>query len=138
MTPRTYRVAPQAESPDTTFDHPAALTNSRIRSGHLRIPCPVHGETDPTLALWVNGVAYHCHTAGLPHCFSWLRPNSSTQSSDCYDDMKPPAYTASGRHLFSGCFARSLLVRKDAPSPQQLGKIASPSRNPQVRSKGGQ
>ena len=82
MTPRTYRVSPQAESPDTTFDHPAALTNSRIRSGRLRIPCPAHGETDPTLALWVNGdgVADHCHTAGLPHCSSWLRPNSSTLS----------------------------------------------------------
>ena len=83
MTPRTYRVSPQAESPDTTSDHPAALTNSRIRSGRLRIPCPAHGETDPNLALWVNGGggADHCHTAGLPHCSSWLRPNSSTLSS---------------------------------------------------------
>ena len=58
-------------------------------------------------------------------------------SSHCYDDLKSPAYTASGRHLFSGCFSRSLLVRKGAPSPQQLGKIASPSHNPQVRSTGG-
>ena len=56
MTPHTYHVSPQAESPDTTFDHPAALTNSQIRSRRcVGIPCPAHGETDPTLALWVNG-----------------------------------------------------------------------------------
>ena len=75
MTPRIYRVSPHAESPHTTFDHPAALTNPRIRSGRLWIPCPAHGETDPNLALWVSGVADHCHTVGLPHCSSWLRPN---------------------------------------------------------------
>ena len=64
--------------------------------------------------------------------------SSGDAPTDGYDDLKPPAYTASGRHLFSGCFSRALLVRKGAPSPQQLWEIASPSHNPQVRSTGGQ
>ena len=58
--------------------------------------------------------------------------------TDGYDDLKPPAYTATGHRHFSGCFSRSFLERKDAPNSQQFRKLASLSRNPQVRSTGGQ
>ena len=77
MTPRIYRISPHAESPHTTFDHLAALTNPRISSGRPRIPYPADGGANPNLALWGNGdyVATHCHTADLPHYSSWLRPN---------------------------------------------------------------
>ena len=50
-----------------------------------------------------------------------------------YDDLKRPAYTPSGHHPFSGCFSRSLLVRKDALSLPQLRRLAAPLRNPRVR-----
>ncbi len=59
-------------------------------------------------------------------------------STDGRDDLKPPAPTASGHLHFSGCFSHSLLESKNAPNPQQLRKLASLSRNPQVRSTGGQ
>ena len=55
-----------------------------------------------------------------------------------YDDLKRPAYTASGHHPFSGCFSRSLLVRKDALSLPQLRKLAAPLRNPRVHGRGGE
>ena len=58
--------------------------------------------------------------------------------TDGCDDLKSPADTAPQPPLFIRCFARSLLVRKDTPTPQQLRKLASPPRNPQVRSTGGQ
>ena len=58
--------------------------------------------------------------------------------TDGYDDLNPSAYTASGHRHFSGCFSRLLIDRKDAPNPQKLRKLASLSRNPQVRSTGGQ
>ena len=58
--------------------------------------------------------------------------------TDGYDDLKPPAHTASGHRHVSGCLSRSLLERKVAPNSQQLRKLASLSRNPQVRSTGGQ
>ena len=58
-------------------------------------------------------------------------------SAHCYDDLKSPADTAPQPPLFIRCFARSLLVRKDTPTPQQLRKLASAPRNPQVRSIGG-
>ena len=47
----------------------AALTNSRISNGYLRIPCPAHGGTDPNLSLWVNddGIAARCHSAGCSY-----------------------------------------------------------------------
>ena len=69
MTPRTFRISPHAESPHTTLDHLAALTNSRISRGYLRIPCPAHGGTNPNLALWVNddGIAARCHSAGCSY-----------------------------------------------------------------------
>ena len=69
MTPRTSRISPHAESPHTTLDHLAALTQSRISSGYLRIPCPAHGGTNPNLALWVNdgGIAARCHSAGCSY-----------------------------------------------------------------------
>ena len=61
----TPPISPHAESPHTTLDYLAALTNSRISSGYLRIPCPAHGGTNPNLALWVNqgGIAARCHSA---------------------------------------------------------------------------
>ncbi len=59
-------------------------------------------------------------------------------SANGYDDLKRPAYTAAGRHFFSGCFSRSLRVRKDALSLPQLRKLAAPLRNARVRGIGGQ
>ena len=69
MTPRTSRISPHTQSPHTTLDYLAALTNSRISSGRLRIPCPAHGGTNPNLALWVNddGIAARCHSAGCSY-----------------------------------------------------------------------
>ena len=69
MTPRTSRISPHAESPHTTLDHLAALTNCRISSGYLRIPCPAHDGTNSNLALWVNGdgIAARCHSAGCSY-----------------------------------------------------------------------
>ena len=66
MTPRT---SPHVESPHTTLDHLAALTQSRITRDRLRIPCPAHGGTNPNLALWVNqgGIAARCHSAGCSY-----------------------------------------------------------------------
>ena len=52
MTPRT---SPHAESPHTTLDHLATLTQSRITRDRLRIPCPAHGGTNPNLELKVAG-----------------------------------------------------------------------------------
>ena len=69
MTTRTFRISPHTESPHTTLDHLAALTNSRTSRGYLRIPCPAHGGTNPNLALWVNddGIAARCHSAGCSY-----------------------------------------------------------------------
>ena len=53
--------------------------------------------------------------------------------TDGYDDLKPPAYTASGRHLFSRRLSPPLLARQDGHSPQQLRKLASPPHNPRFR-----
>ena len=55
-----------------------------------------------------------------------------------YDDLKRPAYTASGRRFFSRRLSNPLLVRKDALSLPQLRKLAAPLRNPRVRGIGGQ
>ena len=65
----TPRISPHAQSPHTTIDYLAALTQSRISSGYLRIPCPAHGGTNPNLALWVNddGIAARCHSAGCSY-----------------------------------------------------------------------
>ena len=65
----TSRISPHAQSPHTTIDYLAALTQSRISSGYLRIPCPAHGGTNPNLALWVNddGIAARCHSAGCSY-----------------------------------------------------------------------
>ena len=69
MTTRTFRISPHAESPHTTLDHLATLTQSRTSRGYLRIPCPAHGGTNPNLALWVNddGIAARCHSAGCSY-----------------------------------------------------------------------
>ena len=66
MTPRT---SPHVESPHTTLDHLATLTQSRITRDRLRIPCPAHGGTNSNLALWVNqgGIAARCHSAGCSY-----------------------------------------------------------------------
>ena len=66
MTPRT---SPHTQSPHTTLDHLAALTQSRITRDRLRIPCPAHDGTNSNLALWVNqgGIAARCHSAGCSY-----------------------------------------------------------------------
>ena len=65
----TPRISPHTQSPHTTIDYLAALTNCRISSGYLRIPCPAHGGTNSNLALWVNGdgIAARCHSAGCSY-----------------------------------------------------------------------
>ena len=67
--PPAVKAGWSAESPHTTLDHLAALTQSRISSGYLRIPCPAHSGTNPNLALWVNndGIAARCHSAGCSY-----------------------------------------------------------------------
>ena len=69
MTPRTSRISPHTQSPHTALDYLAALTNCRIISGYLRIPCPAHGGTNHNLALWVNdgGIAARCHSVGCSY-----------------------------------------------------------------------
>ena len=66
-----------------------------------------------------------------------MRVAPETLPTDGCHDLKSPADTAPKPPLFIRCFARSLLVRKDTPTPQQLRKLASAPRNPQVRSIGG-
>ena len=80
MTPRTSHISPHDQSPHTILDHLAALTNPRISSGGIRIPCPANGGTNPNLALWGN-VAAHCQPPPL------LQLTSSTLP-------EPPAATA--------------------------------------------
>ena len=65
----TPRISPHTQSPHTTIDYLAALTNYRISSGRLRIPCPAHGGTNSNLALWVSddGIAARCHSAGCSY-----------------------------------------------------------------------
>ena len=65
----TPRISPHTQSPHTTIDYLAALTNCRISSGYLRIPCPAHDGTNSNLALWVNGdgIAARCHSAGCSY-----------------------------------------------------------------------
>ena len=69
MTPRTSRISPHTQSPHIILDYLAALTNCRISSGYLRIPCPAHGGTNTNLSLWVNdeGIAARCHSAGCSY-----------------------------------------------------------------------
>ena len=50
-----------------------------------------------------------------------------------YDDLNPPAYTASGRRFFSRRLPNPLLAREDDHSPRQLRNLAAPPRNPRVR-----
>ena len=65
----TPRISPHTQSPHTTIDYLAALTNCRISSGYLRILCPAHGGINTNLALWVNdeGIAARCHSAGCSY-----------------------------------------------------------------------
>ena len=64
----TPRISPHTQSPHIILDHLAALTNRRISSGYLRIPCPAHSGTNANLALWVNqGIAARCHSAGCSY-----------------------------------------------------------------------
>ena len=70
MEPRTPQNIPAPhDSPHFVLDHLAALTQSRISRGYLRIPCPAHGGTNPNLSLWVNddGIAARCHSAGCAY-----------------------------------------------------------------------
>ena len=50
-----------------------------------------------------------------------------------YDDLKPFAYTASGRHFSSRCLSTPLLAREDDHSPQQPRNLPAPPRNPRAR-----
>ena len=54
-------------------------------------------------------------------------------SANGYDDLKPPAYTASGRRFSSRRLSNPLLARKDDHNPQQPRNLALPPRNPRVR-----
>ena len=65
----TPRISPHTQSPHTTIDYLAALTNCRLSSGYLRIPCPAHGGTNPNLALWAedDGIGVKCHSAGCSY-----------------------------------------------------------------------
>ena len=58
--------------------------------------------------------------------------------TDGYDDLKPPAYTASGHPLFSRRLSHPLLARRHGHSPQQFRKPAAPLRNPRVHGIGGE
>ena len=86
---------------------------------------------------------------GLPHVVRFATLSSMDLRLDvrfliimlarfAYDDLKRPAYTASGRRFFSRRLSNPLLVRKDALSLPQLRKLAAPLRNPRVRGIGGQ
>ena len=44
-----------------------------------------------------------------------------------YDDLKRPAYTASGRHLFSTRLSNPLLARKNDIAPRSSGNLQRPS-----------
>ena len=44
-----------------------------------------------------------------------------------YDDLKRPAYTASGRHLFSRRLSNPLLARKNDIAPSSSGNLQRPS-----------
>ena len=69
MTPRTFRISPHTQSPHTTLDHLAALTNTRPSGRYLRIPCPAHGGTNLNLSLWVSadGIGAKCHSVGCSY-----------------------------------------------------------------------
>ena len=59
-------------------------------------------------------------------------------SAHCCDDLKPPAYTASGCHFFRRYLSHPLLARRDGHTPQQLRKPAAPLHNPRGRGIGGE
>ena len=65
----TPRISPHAESRHTTFDHPTALTDFRIRSGRLRITHPPYAATSPNFAFRAYGdyIAAHGHTSTYCH-----------------------------------------------------------------------
>ena len=65
----TPRISPHAESPHTTLDHLAALTQSRITRDRLRIPCPAHDGTNPNLELKVAGnrISATCFSQGCSY-----------------------------------------------------------------------
>ena len=95
----------------------------------MRVQYSTHPSQNPVSQPFIS--PFYVHVADV-----YESPGDAP--TDGYDDLKQPAYTASGHHLFSRCFSRSLLVRKDALSLQQLRKLASPSRNPQVPGIGGE
>ena len=43
-----------------------------------------------------------------------------------YDDLKPPAYTASGRHFSNKCLSTPLLARKNGIAPSSSGTLRHP------------
>ena len=59
--------------------------------------------------------------------------------TDGCDDLKPPAYTASGRHPFSRRLFHPILALRDGPGPQQLLRPpTAPLRNPRIHGIGGE
>ena len=69
MTPRISPHTQSPQSPHTTLDHLAALTQSRITRDRLRIPCPAHGGTNPNLELKVAGnrISAVCFSQGCSY-----------------------------------------------------------------------
>ena len=95
----------------------------------MRVQYSTHTPLNPVFQPFIS--PFYVHVADI-----YESPGDTP--TDGYDGLKPPAYTTSGHRHFSGCLPRSLLVRKDALSLQQLLKLASPSRNPQVPGIGGE
>ena len=54
----------QGKDPQTRLEFLASATNTPIKAGHLRIPCPAHGGSDPNLELIPKDdyIAADCHS----------------------------------------------------------------------------
>ena len=129
----TPRISPHTQSPHTTIDYLAALTNCRISSGYLRIPCPAHDGTNSNLALWVNqgGIAARCHSAGCSYA------DIAKAIEDRYGiSINPRRYHDNPTALAPG--PRTPGERRDpgqtpktsAPTPSTSGAAQSPSPSP--------
>ena len=84
----------------------------------MRVQYSTHPPLNPVFQPFIS--PFYVHVADV-----YESPGDTP--TDGYDGLKPPAYTTSGHRHF-----------KDALSLQQLMKLASPSRNPQVPGIGGE